>query len=49
MLQYGDKIDETETFIEKEHEERAEEYKSTLNSMIHVVEEYHKWIEIESK
>jgi len=49
MLQYGDKIQETDTFLQADHQERKEEYSKTLESMIHIMEQYNKFIEVESE
>lgn len=50
MLQYGDKIGETSTFTDrKEHEDITKIYDKTLKAMVHTVEEYQKWIKLESE
>ena len=49
MLQYQDRLDETETFVDVDYEKDEEAYQNTLESMVKTVEEYHKWIDVESK
>ena len=48
MLQYQDKLDETETFIDIDYDKEDEHYKASLESMVKLVEQYGKWIDIES-
>lgn len=49
MLQYQDRLDETETFIKIDYEKENEGFQASLEAMVDTVEEYGKWIDLESE
>ena len=49
MLQYQDRLDETETFIKIDYEKENEGFQASLEAMVGTVEEYGKWIDLESE
>ena len=49
MIQYQDRMDETETFIKIDYEKENEGFQASLEAMVGTVEEYGKWIDLESE